>query len=146
MPDWRLRMTHRSQYGFPHHRLDAWHLAQELAEASVLLTNPCPRGFADLRDQLRRAALATVRHISEGASRTSPADKRNRFVIARGEWAECDATLETAARLRLFPLSDIRRVRVLADRVAAMLTGLVRQEERRLAASRGPVSVDGSLT
>jgi four helix bundle protein len=78
-------MTQPARQGFPHRRLDAWHVAQDLPEAAVRPTQPCPRGFTDLRDQLRRAALATVRHIAEGASRTSPADKRARFVVARGE-------------------------------------------------------------
>jgi four helix bundle protein len=126
-----------SRHGFPHQRLDAWHVAQELVEGAVRLTQRCPRGFADLRDQIRRAALATVRHIAEGASRTSPADRRARFVVARGECAECHATLETAARLDLLPASDILRVQVLADRVSAMLTGLVRREERRMASRVG---------
>ena len=125
-------MTKSSLNRFPHHRLDAWHVAQQLAVQAVRLTDPCPRGFADLRDQLRRAALSTVRNIAEGASRISPADKRARFAVARGECAECDATLETAALLELFPLEHIRRVQVLADRVSAMLTGLIRREERRM--------------
>ena len=129
-------MTHSSRSRFPHARLDAWHIALDLAEGAVRLTDTCPRGFSDLRDQLRRAALSTVRHIAEGASRVSPADKRSRFVVARGECAECDATLETAARLGLFPADEIRQVRTLADRVSAMLTGLVKREERRLPANR----------
>jgi four helix bundle protein len=61
---------------FAHHRLDAYVVAQELAEGAVRLTRKLPRGFSDLRDQLNRSALATVRHIAEGASRRSPADKR----------------------------------------------------------------------
>jgi len=125
-----------SSFNHPHQRLDAWHVAQDLSVGAVLLTESCPRGFADLRDQLRRAALSTVRNIAEGASRISPADKRARFVVARGECAECDATLETAARLELFPAEEILRIRVLADRVSAMLTGLVRREERRMPSQR----------
>ena len=134
LDSWSLAMTTSSLNRFPHHRLDAWQVAQQLAVSAVRLTDPCPKGFADLRDQLKRAALSTVRNIAEGASRVSPADKRSRFVVARGECAECDATLETAALLELFPLEEIRRVQVLADRVSAMLTGLVRREERRMAA------------
>ena len=132
---WSLTMK-SSSLNHPHQRLDAWHVAQDLAVGAVHLTDPCPRGFADLRDQLRRAALSTVRHIAEGASRLSPADKRARFIVARGECAECDATLETAARLELFPAEEIHRIRLLADRVSAMLTGLVRREERRMPPQR----------
>ena len=74
---WSLAMTKSSLNRFPHHRLDAWQVAQKLAVSAVRLTDPCPKGFADLRDQLKRAALSTVRNIAEGASRVSPADKRS---------------------------------------------------------------------
>ena len=113
--------------GFAHERLDAYRVAKELAVGCVRLTSETPRGFADLRDQARRSALATVRHIAEGASRTSPADKRARFVVARGEVAELDATLDTALALDLLPVSSTRELRILAARVGAMLTGLIRR-------------------
>ena len=86
-----------------------------------------PTGFADLGTQARRAALATVRHIAEGAARVSAADKRARFVIARGEVAEVHATLQTAALLGVIRQADFDRVAVLCDRVAAMLTGLIQR-------------------
>ena len=105
----------------------------ELAEGVVRLTKALPRGFSELRSQLQRSALATVRHIAEGASRVGPADKRARFVVARGEVAECDASLETVAALGLAPREHVDRLRHLADRTGAMLTGLVRRESGRLA-------------
>ena len=74
--------------GFAHQRLDAYHVALELFAGVEDLASRFPRGHRDLRDQLRRAAAATVRHIAEGAN--------------------C---------------------------VAAMLTGLVRRERRRVEAS-----------
>ena len=120
-------MTHTDSNGFAHQRLDAFRIAQELAVATVRLTETTPRGYADLRDQARRSALATVRHIAEGASRTSKADKRARFVVARGEVAELDATLETAQRLELVEARSASAARVLAARVGAMLTGLIRR-------------------
>ncbi len=123
-------MTH-SRF-FPHQRLDAYHAAQDLVVACVEVTQVLPRGFAEIRDQARRSALATARHIAEGASRVSPADKRSRFVIARGEVAELDATLETAQRLALVDVVVVGQARQLADRVGAMLTGLIAREARRV--------------
>jgi len=114
---------------FAHHRLDAYHVALELF-AGVERT-PLPKGYADLRDQLRRAAAATVRHLAEGASRTHPRDKAARFMVARGECAECDASLEMAEVLGLAPRPRLRELRRLAGRVAAMLTGLIRREQAR---------------
>jgi four helix bundle protein len=90
-----------------------------------------------MRDQLHRSALSVVRNIAEAASRTTPADRRARFTVARGECAECDATLEVALRLGILPSGRVEAMRVLADRVGAMLTGLLRKETARQA-SREP--------
>ncbi len=125
-------MEHPPSNGFAHQRLDAFYVALELSAGCVRLTRQLPRGFADLRDQARRSALATVRHIAEGADRTSPADKRARFVVARGEVAELDATLSTALALELLPDGPVGDLRCLAARVGAMLTGLIRRQEALL--------------
>jgi four helix bundle protein len=118
--------------GFAHQRLDAYAVAQDLACGVARLSHTFPRGFAEIRDQLQRASLAVARHIAEGASRATPADKRARFVVARGECAECDASLDTALRLGLAPEAEIHRLRALADRLGAMLTGLVLREGSRV--------------
>jgi len=112
---------------FAHHRLHAYHAALEPFAGVERLV--LPSGYADLRDQLRRAAAATVRHIAEGANRAHPRDKAARFIVAKGECGECDASLEMAEVLRLAPVARIRELRRLADRVAAMLTGLTRKQQ-----------------
>jgi four helix bundle protein len=126
-------MGDSSRNCFPHERLDAYHAAQDLVEGCVEITASVPRGYADVRDQARRAALSTVRHIAEGASRLTHADKRARFAIARGEVAELHATLVSAARCRLVDPAAAQRLQVLANRVGAMLTGLMRRESRAAA-------------
>jgi four helix bundle protein len=113
---------------FAHQRLDVYHIAQEVVRDTEMLLRRLPRGYAELRDQARRSALATVRHIAEGAGRTSAPDKRARFTVARGEVAELEATLETAELLQLVDPQSIREVRRLTDRVGAMLQGLIRRE------------------
>ena len=113
---------------FAHHRLDAYRVALELFRGVEAIAARFPRGHGDLRDQMRRAAAATVRHIAEGANRHHAADKAARFTVAKGEVGECDAVLEMADILRLASPEAIARLRGYADRVAAMLTGLVRRE------------------
>ena len=88
--------------GFAHQRLDAYHVALELFAGVEELASRFPRGHRDLRDQVRRAAAATVRHIAEGAV------------------------------LKLGPPDALASLRLSADRVAAMLTGLIRRERRRV--------------
>ena len=119
--------------GFAHLRLDAFHVAMELTVGVEKLASTFRAGHADLKDQVRRAASATMRNIAEGANRWSPRDKAARFVIARGECGECDATLEMILRLGLAEAHQVRQLRQLADRVAAMLTALIRLQGRRAA-------------
>ena len=116
---------------FAHQRLDAYHVALELYRGVELLAARFPRGHADLKDQLRRSTAATVRHIAEGANRASPRDKAARFALARAECGECEATLEMAEVAAVAGPARIRPLRQRADRVAAMLVGLLRRERAR---------------
>jgi len=113
---------------FAHHRLDAYGVALDLFVGVEEFAAGLPRGHADLKDQVRRSAAATVRHIAEGANRIQPRDKAARFVLARAECGECEAALDMARRVGLRPDGDLT---VLADRVAAMCMGLIRSEMRR---------------
>jgi four helix bundle protein len=116
---------------FAHQRLDAYRVAFELFCGVEDIVRRFPTGHADLRDQLRRAAAATVRNLAEGANRVRPRDKAARFAVARGEVDETDSALEMASALGLASAESIRQLRGLADRVAAMLWGLVRREQGR---------------
>jgi len=116
---------------FAHRRLDAYHVALELFEGVEQLAASFPSGYADLKDQLRRSAAATVRHIAEGANRVLPRDKAARFSIARGEVGECDAALDMARIARLASRDRLGPLQARADRVAAMLHGLIRRENAR---------------
>lgn len=127
---------------FGHQRLHVYHLAREFAVAVNQLTRAFPRGNADLRDQLRRASASVLRHIAEGAGRSSPRDKASRFTIARGECAECDASLDLALGFELGDQRRIEDLRHLAERIAAMLTKLIlrqsAEEEHPIQALRYP--------
>ena len=80
-----------------------------------------------LRDEALRAVKGVGCNIAEGAGRTTRADKARAFTIARGECVEAAAAIEIAALLGDASAEDARRVAVLADRVVAMLTGLIRR-------------------
>ena len=120
---------------FPHERLIAFHKSLKLTLGVERLATSLPRGYADLKDQVRRAASATTRNIAEGANRWAPKDKAARFTIAQGECGECDAALQMILELELGPRADVVSLRELADEVAAMLRGLIRCQSRRLASS-----------
>jgi four helix bundle protein len=119
-------MTHTR---FAHRKLQAYSVALELFREVEDFASGLPRGHADLKDQVRRAAAATVRHIAEGANRMLPQDKAARFVLARAECGECAAALEMAAVLGI-PVDPAMFVK--ADRVCAMCTGLIKRERGSL--------------
>jgi four helix bundle protein len=124
-------MASTTRTRFAHQRLDAYRVALDLFAGVEIVAGSFPRGFADLKDQVRRAAAATVRNIAEGANRIHPNDKAARFAVARGEAGECEAALEMAGVAGLVGASQELRLRTLADRVAAMLMGLIRRERAR---------------
>lgn len=116
---------------FPHQRLVAYRVALGLFVEVERLAAELPHGYADLKDQVRRAAGAAVRNIAEGANRVQPRDKASRFVVALGEIGECEAALEMIQLLELAPCSVIDELRRAADRVAALVTGLVHRQRAR---------------
>ena len=122
-------MTHTNHVP-PHQRLDAYRVAIELFRGVEGVAAGFPRGYGDMKDQLRRAAGAVVRNIAEGANRQHPGDKCARFVVARGEAGECEATLEMAEIVGVLDCYEAQRLRRLAARVAAILGGLIRHQRR----------------
>jgi four helix bundle protein len=113
---------------FAHARLDAFRVALRLVREVEAFARQLPRGQADLKDQVRRSAGAAYRNLCEGANRASPRDKASRFEIARGEVGECDALLVLATELGLLERERAMRLGRLTDRLAAMLTGLMRRQ------------------
>jgi hypothetical protein len=65
-------------------------------------------------------------NCAEGAGRFARADKARAFTIARGECVEAAAAIEIAAACGYASTLDVERVAVLADRLVAMLTRLIR--------------------
>jgi four helix bundle protein len=106
----------------PHHKLHAFGVAKEMLIA-VRAANIRDTG---LRDQAMRAAKSACLNCAEGAGRVTRPDKARAFAIARGETVEAAAAVEIAAACGSASESDSAKVAVLADRLVAMLTRLVR--------------------
>ena len=117
----------QTEFPFPHHKLDAWRVAVELATKGRKLAERIPTGDRDLAAQLRRSSTAAVLLIGEGAGRRTAGNKRARFSEARGECSETAAAAELAAVLGVVPEAEAREVVHLAGRVAAMLTRLIQR-------------------
>jgi len=106
----------------PHHRLHVFGVAREMRVA----VRDAHIRDAKLRDEALRAAKGACLNVAEGAGRVTRADKARAFTIARGETVEAAAAIEIAALLGDASQRDAERVAVLADRVVAMLTRLIR--------------------
>jgi four helix bundle protein len=110
---------------FPHHRLDAWHVALEALLGADRISRRLGRGYGPLADQLRRASQSAYLQVAEGAAKVG-AERAQRFRGAKAEASEAAAAIEAAARLGLVPAEEAA---VAIDRFAklcAMLTKLVR--------------------
>jgi four helix bundle protein len=107
-------------------RLDVYQCAIEFLAIAVQLCATIPRGHAELRDQLRRAALSVPLNIAEGAGRTSDADAARHFAIARGSAMECAAVLDVIRALGVLQEQPYHQATDLLARVVAMLTKLCR--------------------
>lgn len=116
-----------SRFRFTHHKLDAYRVASEMADLVQPLAERFGQGHRGLADQLRRSADATVALTGEGANRYSPKQKRLRFTEARGEAGEVACHMERAFNYRLVSEQELVAVLERADRVCAMLTGLIKR-------------------
>jgi four helix bundle protein len=97
---------------FPHESLHSYQLAKTVARWS--LTVKWPRGLAHLKDQAQRAATSIPLNIAEGHQRNGK-DRLYHYSVAHGSAAE------VAAILDLIDLDRGEEMKVLLDRVGAML-------------------------
>jgi four helix bundle protein len=107
-------------------KLDVYRCSIEFVAIAMEIGGSVPRGHAELRDQLRRAALSVPLNIAEGAGRTSEADGARHFAIARGSAMECAAVLDVVRALGALQEERYRQAIELLARVVAMLTKLCR--------------------
>jgi four helix bundle protein len=107
-------------------RLDVYRCAIEFVAIAEQLCATTPRGHAELRDQLRRAALSVPLNIAEAAGRISHADAARHFAIARGSAMECAAVLDVIRALGVLQEQPYQHATDLLARVVAMLTKLCR--------------------
>ena len=106
----------------PHHKLHVYGIAREM----LVAVRDARIRDTKLRDEALRAAKGTCLNCAEGAGRVTRADKARAFTVARGEAVEAAAAIEIAALLGDARVEDAERVAILADRVVAMLTRLIR--------------------
>jgi four helix bundle protein len=69
--------------------------------------------------------------MAEGNGRSTKADRRNFFIIARGSVQECVPLLELAQRRRLLTPEEHISLKESLEEIARMLSGLIKGLENR---------------
>ena len=114
------------------HKLDVYRCALELYRAVSRIVAGFPRGEADFRSQMRRASRSVPFNIGEGVGKRGRA-RAAAYEVALGEAKELIVALDCVEIDELAPVEEVIAAQDLADRVAAMLTKLIRsaQHEQR---------------
>ena len=107
-------------------RLDVYQCAIQFVTHAIHIAEKVPRGHADLRDQLRRAAFSVSLNIAEGAGRASDIDSARHYAIARGSAMECAEVLDVIRALNAGSEQEHEQAIRLLERVVAMLTKMCR--------------------
>ena len=107
------------------HKLDVYRCALELYRRIERIVSGFPRGEADLRKQMRRAARSVPFNIGEGVGKKGRA-RAAAYEVALGEAKELIVALDCVEIDELAPLQEVIEAHDLVDRVAAMLTRLIR--------------------
>ena len=114
---------------FGHERLDVYRAALDYVSWSFKLSKHLTGPHRSTRDQLLRSSQSVAQNIAEGNGKTSHADRRRYFEIARGSSLECAASQDILEVCEAISPNTNREGKVLLHRIVAMLTKM---------ASRGP--------
>lgn len=113
----------RVRFGFE--GLDVWNLAVDFADLVYSATRsfPADERFG-LTNQMRRASVSVAANIAEGSGRQSNREFVRFIEIAYGSLMEVVSHSTIAARQKFLPGDHHEEIRVLADRISRMLSGL----------------------
>lgn len=118
-------------HSFDHERLEVYKAARELNREISRLLDELPRGNAESKDNLKRAAKSVTRNIAEGSGKWLLADKKRFYHIARASATECAATLDELVDFGVVPEQRIRAPKEILARVVAMQIAMIRSLESR---------------
>jgi four helix bundle protein len=115
---------------FPFERLEVWQRAVDFAVVVYRSTAsfPADERFG-LTSQLRRAAASISANIAEGNSKSSGKDAVRFFEISFGSLMEVMSHLQVAKRLGFISEEGLGELRVQAEALARMLSGLRRSRQ-----------------
>ena len=111
------------------HQLDVYRCALALYRMVRRIVAQFPRGEADFRSQMRRASRSVPFNIGEGVGKRGQA-RAAAYQVSLGETKELIVALDCVEIDQLAAISEVHEAQDLADRIAAMLTKLIRRTEQ----------------
>ena len=112
-----------------HEKLDVYQKSILFLTLSARVLNSMPRGYADLCDQLKRAALSVPLNIAEASGRTRSRDNARHFAIARGSALECGAIFDACQALQIMDKTVYADGKRLLIAVVSMLSKLCNKSQ-----------------
>jgi four helix bundle protein len=107
-------------------QFDAWKKAMLLAERMHSMTRSFPKEeLYGMTSQVRRASLSIAANIAEGFGRYTAADKKHKYVQARGELIEVMTFLHHAARVGYIDMRSRDEELFLCRDIHMMLNALI---------------------
>ncbi|TSC79396.1 MAG: S23 ribosomal protein [Candidatus Peregrinibacteria bacterium Gr01-1014_25] len=113
-------------------KFEAWGKAMDIASALHELTGhfPAEERFA-LVSQMRRASVSVAANIAEGFGRYTAADKKHKYVQARGELVEVMTFLHYCKRVGYSSPDRVSLVLADCDEMYKLLNALIATMHRR---------------
>ena len=115
---------------FGYKNWDLYKAALELRGLVSRIARSAQRGLAEDVRHLRGASSSILFNLGEGYGQFMPGKKKEHYRIALGSTHECDMAL-TVLEAEMPTNRDVKRARELCDRIAAMLTNLIKSVETR---------------
>lgn len=115
---------HKKRSHLHHEDLDVYQIAIDFIAESHSLLAAWPRGYGELKEQLRRASTSIVLNIAEGYGRRRTEDRRRFYNIARGSAHECGAIIDVARVLGFLGIEEAGNAKILLVRIVSMLIRL----------------------
>jgi len=116
-----------------------WQKSLTLVKKVYAITKTFPKDeLFGLVSQLRRASVSVLANTTEGLSRYMPADKANRFTIARGECSEVYALIFACIELEFTTKERASEILSLASEIGNILSGLISIHSSKAAVRRIP--------
>ena len=127
---------------FDHEKLDVYRVALELVRRVEQLLRHMATVVA-ANSHLSRASESMVRNIVRANTKRTPADQVQTFDVAYGSGLECAACVDVLQAWRLLAPADVQAMKVLLDRIVAMLIGLRSVKHQQVRESSGDYILDG---